>query len=60
MECNMGVSQCTVFLLQELGLTKAQDTRIGGAFVRGISGGERKCVAFGQALLGNPAAYLCR
>ncbi len=27
----------------------------GTAFQRGISGGERKRVAFGQALLGNPA-----
>lgn len=42
-------------LAQELGLIKAQHTRIGGKFVRGVSGGERKRVAFGQALLGNPA-----
>lgn len=41
--------------MQELGLAKAQHTRIGDAFVRGISGGERKRVAFGQALLGNPS-----
>lgn len=34
---------------------KAQHTRIGSALVRGVSGGERKRVAFGQALLGNPA-----
>lgn len=27
----------------------------GDAFTRGVSGGERKRVAFGQALLGNPA-----
>ena len=29
--------------------------RAGDAFTRGVSGGERKRVAFGQALLGNPA-----
>lgn len=40
---------------QELGLAKAQHTRIGNAFARGVSGGERKRVAFGQALLGNPS-----
>ena len=40
---------------QELGLAKAQNTRIGSAFARGVSGGERKRVAFGQALLGNPS-----
>jgi len=41
-------------VISELGLTKSKDTRIGGGFVRGISGGERKRLSLATELLTNP------
>jgi ATP-binding cassette subfamily G (WHITE) protein 2 len=42
-------------VIDQLGLTKCKSTIIGGKFVRGISGGERKRVSIGQELLINPS-----
>ncbi|XP_077235610.1 ABC transporter G family member 22-like [Tasmannia lanceolata] len=42
-------------IISELGLGRCQDTIIGGAFVRGISGGERKRVCIGNEILLNPS-----
>ncbi|KAL5708953.1 ABC transporter G member 22 [Ranunculus cassubicifolius] len=39
----------------ELGLERCQDTMIGGSFVRGVSGGERKRVAIGNEIIINPS-----
>ncbi|XP_039113860.1 ABC transporter G family member 22-like isoform X2 [Dioscorea cayenensis subsp. rotundata] len=39
----------------ELGLERCQETMIGGAFVRGVSGGERKRVCIGNEILINPS-----
>lgn len=39
----------------ELGLERCQDTMVGGAFVRGVSGGERKRVAIGNEIIINPS-----
>uniref|UniRef100_A0A803N0E5 ABC transporter domain-containing protein n=1 Tax=Chenopodium quinoa TaxID=63459 RepID=A0A803N0E5_CHEQI len=39
----------------ELGLERCQDTMIGGSFVRGVSGGERKRVCIGNEILINPS-----
>ncbi|KAI9093005.1 P-loop containing nucleoside triphosphate hydrolase protein [Phlyctochytrium arcticum] len=41
-------------ILKSLRLTKAADTFIGDGLTRGVSGGERKRVAIGQELVGNP------
>lgn len=35
-------------VIEELGLTKVADSRVGNEFVRGISGGERKRVNIGS------------
>nr|XP_009799080.1 PREDICTED: ABC transporter G family member 22-like isoform X1 [Nicotiana sylvestris]XP_009799081.1 PREDICTED: ABC transporter G family member 22-like isoform X1 [Nicotiana sylvestris]XP_016440365.1 PREDICTED: ABC transporter G family member 22-like isoform X1 [Nicotiana tabacum]XP_016440366.1 PREDICTED: ABC transporter G family member 22-like isoform X1 [Nicotiana tabacum] len=42
-------------VINELGLERCQDTIIGGTFVRGISGGERKRVCIGNEILLNPS-----
>ncbi|GMF60581.1 unnamed protein product [Phytophthora fragariaefolia] len=42
-------------VIEELGLTGCRDTLIGGWMVRGISGGERKRLAFASEILTNPA-----
>nr|ANW72279.1 ABC-2 type transporter family protein [Tradescantia hirsutiflora] len=39
----------------ELGLERCQDTMIGGSFVRGVSGGERKRVSIGNEIIINPS-----
>lgn len=39
----------------ELGLERCQNTVIGGKFVRGVSGGERKRVCIGNEILLNPS-----
>ncbi|XP_068650319.1 ABC transporter G family member 22-like [Aristolochia californica] len=39
----------------ELGLERCQDTKIGGSFVRGVSGGERKRVCIGAEIIMNPS-----
>ncbi|ETV97635.1 hypothetical protein H310_09526 [Aphanomyces invadans] len=43
------------FVIDELGLGKCKDTRIGNAQVRGISGGERKRLSFATEILTNPS-----
>ncbi|KAJ4954216.1 hypothetical protein NE237_031048 [Protea cynaroides] len=42
-------------VISELGLERCQNTIIGGGFLRGISGGERKRVCIGTELLLNPS-----
>ncbi|KAF6163633.1 hypothetical protein GIB67_036093 [Kingdonia uniflora] len=44
-----------VDVISELGLERCQNTVIGGGFVRGISGGERKRVCIGNEILLNPS-----
>ncbi|ERN02964.1 hypothetical protein AMTRI_Chr11g154470 [Amborella trichopoda] len=45
-------------VLSELGLNGCGDSIVGSAFVRGISGGERKRVSIGQEMLVNPSLLL--
>ncbi|XP_043809715.1 ABC transporter G family member 22 isoform X3 [Manihot esculenta] len=45
-------------VIRELGLERSQNTVIGGKFVRGISGGERKRVCIGHEILLNPSLLL--
>lgn len=47
-----------VEVVQALQLHKCRDTRIGGAFARGVSGGERKRCAIALELLTRPSALL--
>ncbi|CAN6374429.1 unnamed protein product [Urochloa humidicola] len=42
-------------VITELGLSTCADTIVGNAFVRGVSGGERKRVSIGHELLVNPS-----
>ncbi|XP_073062755.1 ABC transporter G family member 22-like isoform X2 [Primulina eburnea] len=42
-------------VILELGLERCQDTIIGGSFVRGVSGGERKRVCIGNEIIINPS-----
>ncbi|KAL0396847.1 UNVERIFIED_CONTAM: ABC transporter G family member 21 [Sesamum calycinum] len=42
-------------IIMELGLTRCRNSIVGGPFLRGISGGERKRVSFGQEMLVNPS-----
>ncbi|XP_044509465.1 ABC transporter G family member 22 isoform X2 [Mangifera indica] len=42
-------------VIYELGLERCQDTMIGGSFVRGVSGGERKRVCIGSEIIINPS-----
>ncbi|KAL3623460.1 ABC transporter G member 22 [Castilleja foliolosa] len=42
-------------VIYELGLESCQNTMIGGSFVRGVSGGERKRVCIGNEILINPS-----
>ncbi|KAJ1392752.1 P-loop containing nucleoside triphosphate hydrolase [Sesbania bispinosa] len=42
-------------VIVELGLERCQDTMIGGSFVRGVSGGERKRVCIGNEIIINPS-----
>jgi ABC-type multidrug transport system ATPase subunit/ABC-type multidrug transport system permease subunit len=41
-------------VIDQLGLTKSKDTKIGGAMVRGVSGGEAKRISIAIGLLNNP------
>ncbi|CAN7069314.1 unnamed protein product [Brassica rapa subsp. trilocularis] len=50
--------QRAIEVIQELGLERCQDTMIGGAFVRGVSGGERKRVSIGNEIIINPSLLL--
>ncbi|ONK58878.1 uncharacterized protein A4U43_C08F660 [Asparagus officinalis] len=45
-------------IMQELGLTQVADSIIGGPYLRGISGGEKKRVSIGQEMLVNPSLLL--
>ncbi|KAG6524715.1 hypothetical protein ZIOFF_014653 [Zingiber officinale] len=45
-------------VIYELGLDRCQDTMIGGSFVRGVSGGERKRVSIGNEIIINPSLLL--
>ncbi|XP_027173134.1 ABC transporter G family member 22 isoform X1 [Coffea eugenioides] len=47
--------QRAVDVIYELGLERCQDTMIGGSFVRGVSGGERKRVCIGNEIIINPS-----
>ncbi|XP_042424354.1 ABC transporter G family member 22-like [Zingiber officinale] len=42
-------------VITELGLERCQDTIVGGSFIRGVSGGERKRVCIGNEILVNPS-----
>ncbi|GAB4849532.1 ABC transporter G member 9 [Ancistrocladus abbreviatus] len=42
-------------VISQLGLTKCKNNIIGGPFLRGVSGGERKRVSIGQEMLINPS-----
>lgn len=42
-------------LVKLLGLEKCQNTRVGNALLRGVSGGERKRTSIGVELLTNPS-----
>lgn len=45
-------------MLSELGLTSCADTIVGGALIKGISGGERKRTSVGVELVVKPAMVL--
>ncbi|GMJ11463.1 ATP-binding cassette G9 [Hibiscus trionum] len=45
-------------VMNQLGLIKCKNTIIGGPFLRGLSGGERKRVSIGQEMLVNPSLLL--
>ena len=42
-------------IINKLQLTKCQDTQVGGAMVRGVSGGEKKRVSIGVELVSSPS-----
>ncbi|XP_042063355.1 ABC transporter G family member 9-like [Salvia splendens] len=42
-------------VISQLGLSRCRDSIIGGPFLRGVSGGERKRVSIGQEMLINPS-----
>lgn len=39
-------------------MIRCRHTRVGGAFIRGISGGERKCTSIGFEILVDPSLLL--
>ncbi|OAE27713.1 hypothetical protein AXG93_4193s1130 [Marchantia polymorpha subsp. ruderalis] len=45
-------------VLRELGLDRCQNTIVGGPFVRGVSGGERKRTSIGYEILVDPSLLL--
>ncbi|CAI9088175.1 OLC1v1022431C1 [Oldenlandia corymbosa var. corymbosa] len=45
-------------IIKELGLERCRHTRIGGGFVKGISGGERKRTSIGYEILVDPSLLL--
>ncbi|KAG2560651.1 ABC transporter G family member 25-like [Panicum virgatum] len=45
-------------VIAELGLAACADTAVGNAFVRGVSGGERKRVSIGHEMLVNPSLLI--
>lgn len=46
------------FLLESMGISHTQDTKVGDAFVRGVSGGERKRVSIIETL-STRASVIC-
>ncbi|XP_066135184.1 broad substrate specificity ATP-binding cassette transporter ABCG2-like isoform X2 [Saccopteryx bilineata] len=42
-------------VIQELGLTKVADSKVGTQFIRGVSGGERKRTSIGMELITDPS-----
>ena len=48
------LDQLTTRMLEELGLTACADTFVGGALIKGISGGERKRTSVGVELVTKP------
>lgn len=53
--CNVKHSSFTIRVLIYILVFRCQDTIIGGTFVRGVSGGERKRVCIGNEILLNPS-----
>ncbi|KAK1397153.1 ABC transporter domain-containing protein [Heracleum sosnowskyi] len=45
-------------IIKELGLERCRNTRIGGGFIKGISGGERKRTSIGYEILVDPSLLL--
>ncbi|XP_065862729.1 ABC transporter G family member 26 [Euphorbia lathyris] len=45
-------------IIKELGLERCRQTRIGGEFIKGISGGERKRTSIGYEILVDPSLLL--
>ncbi|RZC51269.1 hypothetical protein C5167_019691 [Papaver somniferum] len=45
-------------VITQLGLTRCKNSIMGGPFIRGVSGGERKRVSIGQEILTNPSLLL--
>ncbi|KAL9444741.1 hypothetical protein AB3S75_017847 [Citrus x aurantiifolia] len=45
-------------ILKELGLERCRHTRVGGGFIKGISGGERKRTSIGYEILVDPSLLL--
>ncbi|XP_059669718.1 ABC transporter G family member 26 [Cornus florida] len=45
-------------IIKELGLERCRHTRIGGGFIKGISGGERKRTSIGHEILVDPSLLL--
>ncbi len=42
-------------ILEDLKLSKCEDTKIGGPLIKGVSGGERKRTSIGVELITNPS-----
>ena len=42
------------YLIKRLRLSKAQNTKIGGALLKGVSGGERKRTSIGVEIITDP------
>eukprot|EP00808_Paulinella_micropora_P025203 g72452.t1 len=49
----------TELVLHLLGLTGCADTVVGDALLRGVSGGERRRVTFGELLVGGQSVFCC-
>ncbi|KAK6934636.1 ABC-2 type transporter, partial [Dillenia turbinata] len=45
-------------IIKELGLERCRQTRVGGGFVKGVSGGERKRTSIGYEILVDPSLLL--